>query len=148
MLVRHRPAWVPWHHAAWRVLNVSTAPIWLLMVIAPGSRVTARAVAAAMPVHAVLGLTYAGLLATASVRGGDRIDFTNGESVAKGLSTPEGMLAGWTHYLTFDLFVGTWIWRTAQDEGISARLALLSTWWFGPLGLTWFQVQRRRVARP
>ena len=137
-----RRSWLPWHHTAWRVLNASTAPIWLLMVIAPGSRLTARAVTVAMPLHAGLGLTYAGLLATTTLSGGDRVDFSDGESVARGLSAPEGMLAAWTHYLTFDLFVGTWIWRTAQDEGISARLALLGTWWFGPVGLTWFQLQR------
>lgn len=140
-----RRPWRPWHRTAWGLLNASTAPIWLMMVLAPHRPWTRTAVRACMPLHALLGSTYAALLVKGAFAGGDRVDFTDGESVARGLSTPEGMLAGWTHYLTFDLFVGAWIWRTACDEGIDARLALLGTWWLGPVGLTLFQWQRRRA---
>ncbi len=97
------------------------------------------------PVHAGLGLTYVGLLVKASQSGGERVNFISGPSVARGFSRPEGTLVGWTHYLTFDLFVGEWIWRTAQEEGINARLACLLTWWFGPAGLTLFLWQLRRA---
>jgi hypothetical protein len=48
------------------------------------------------------------------------------------------MLAGWTHYISFDLFVGTWIWRKSLAEGKPARLAMLLTWWVGPAGLGLF----------
>ncbi|MGI9017012.1 MAG: ABA4-like family protein [Euzebya sp.] len=128
-------------------MNASTAPIWLLMILAPRLALTRAVVAATMPLHAALGLTYAGMLGRSAMTGTERVSFLDGESVARGLSSPEGMLAGWTHYLTFDLFVGAWIWRTAMDEGVNARLALLLTWWAGPVGLTLFQWQRRLAAR-
>lgn len=142
-----RRPWQPWHHRTWRILNASTAPVWLLMILLPRRAWTRKVVEASMPLHAALGMTYAALLAKGALTGGDRVDFRDGESVARGLSAPEGMLAGWTHYLTFDLFVGAWIWRTALEEGIDARLALLGTWWLGPLGLTLFQWQRYRAGR-
>ncbi|CAN5441829.1 ABA4-like family protein [soil metagenome] len=145
--MRAATRWAPWHRSAWTVLNASTMPVWLLMILLPRRESQRTLVEASMPLHAVLGVTYAGLLAKGATRGGDRVDFRDGESVARGLSSPEGMLAGWTHYLTFDLFVGAWIWRTALEEGIDARLALLGTWWLGPVGLTLFQWQRRRARR-
>jgi hypothetical protein len=47
------------------------------------------------------------------------------------------LLAGWVHYLAFDLFVGIWIAREADRIGLSRLLQapiLLATFMFGPLG--------------
>lgn len=50
-------------------------------------------------------------------------------------------LAGWVHYLAFDLLIGAWQARTSQSEGIS-HLVLLPclalTLMFGPAGLVLF----------
>ncbi len=139
-----RPSWQPWQRTAWQVVNASTAPVWLLMILLPRAGITRRVVDAVTPLHAALGLTYVGFLARSAALGSERVSVFDGESMARGLSNPDGMLAGWTHYLTFDLFVGQWIWRTAVEEGRSARVALLLTWWAGPVGLTLFTWQRRR----
>ena len=52
------------------------------------------------------------------------------------------LLAGWVHYLAFDLLLGAWHVRTARREGIS-HLALLpcllTTFIFGPAGYLLFQ---------
>jgi hypothetical protein len=64
----------------------------------------------------------------------------------RAFQVPEGLLAGWTHYIAFDLFVGRWIWETALEEDRPARLSLLLTWWFGPVGLTLF-LKRKRLPR-
>jgi hypothetical protein len=48
------------------------------------------------------------------------------------------LLAGWTHYLAFDLFIGGWEVRDAQRRGIPHLLvvpALVLTFLFGPAGL-------------
>ncbi len=54
-------------------------------------------------------------------------------------------LAGWLHYLAFDLFVGTWIAREVMSRGIT-RLVLIPllplTFLFGPMGLAGFEVAR------
>lgn len=54
-------------------------------------------------------------------------------------------LAGWIHYLAFDLFVGAWVARTAADEGIPFLLVvpcLLLTFLFGPAGYLTFNALR------
>ncbi len=53
------------------------------------------------------------------------------------------MLAAWTHYISFDLFVGRWIWERSLEEGKPARLSLLLTWWAGPMGLTSYLARRK-----
>ena len=53
-------------------------------------------------------------------------------------SHPVGLLTGWVHFLTFDLFVGAWIARDARAlkmSYLSTLPALLLTLIFGPLGL-------------
>jgi len=53
-------------------------------------------------------------------------------------SEDRAVLAGWVHYLAFDLFVGCWIVTDAAERGI-AHLAtvpcLVLTFMFGPAGL-------------
>jgi hypothetical protein len=64
------------------------------------------------------------------------------------------LLAGWAHYLAFDLLVGAWQLRTARREGIPhlhVLPCLLATFLFGPAGYLLFQLLRaahRRGARP
>ena len=61
-----------------------------------------------------------------------------------------GVVIGWTHYLAFDLFVGQWIAKDADNKGFS-RLAqlpfLLLTLLMGPVGLLAWLVARERRAR-
>jgi len=48
------------------------------------------------------------------------------------------VLAGWVHYLAFDLFVGCWEVMDAQQRGVRYLLVvpcLLLTFMFGPVGL-------------
>lgn len=68
----------------------------------------------------------------------------------------EVALAGWVHYLAFDLFVGLWIAQRADGMGLSRWLqapVLATTFMFGPIGLLLFSAtlgvkgwQRRRSA--
>lgn len=135
-----------WARTAYTVLNATTAPVWLAMILAPRSRLTARLVAIATPLLAGLGVTYTTLLATGAFTSDERLDFRDPESVRRALGRPEAFLAGWTHYLAFDLFVGRWIWEDAQRRDQTARLSLLLTWMAGPAGLTLHLAQRRRAA--
>lgn len=48
------------------------------------------------------------------------------------------LLAGWIHYLAFDLFIGAWIARRADAIGLSRIIqapVLIATFMFGPIGL-------------
>jgi hypothetical protein len=54
-------------------------------------------------------------------------------------------LAGWIHYLAFDLFVGSWIARQLMAQGFPRIILLVVlplTFLFGPIGfLTWHLVR-------
>jgi hypothetical protein len=55
------------------------------------------------------------------------------------------LLAGWTHYLAFDLIVGSWEVRDARERGISHWLVvpcLALTFMFGPVGFLAYQALR------
>lgn len=52
------------------------------------------------------------------------------------------LLAGWIHYLAFDLLIGGWIAKTSDELGISRLIQapiLVATFMFGPLGWLLFQ---------
>ena len=129
---------------AYAVINGCSAPIWLAMILAPRSRLTAWLVRRANLIFLGLGAAYDVLLVAGMVGAGRPLDFRDPEAVRAGLATPDLFLAGWAHYIAFDLFVGNWIWRDALDRGRGARLALLLTWLAGPAGLSLYLVQRRR----
>jgi hypothetical protein len=60
------------------------------------------------------------------------------------------MLAGWVHYLAFDLFIGAWQVRDAQRRGIKHLWVvpcLLTTLVFGPAGLLLYFIMRYSLTR-
>jgi hypothetical protein len=64
-------------------------------------------------------------------------------------AVPGALVAGWVHYLAFDLFVGTWVAeRAAQVQMPHALLlpVLLLTFLLGPLGLLGFALLQPKVA--
>ena len=124
----------PRERRLYALINTCTAPLWLLMIVLPRSALTASAIRLATPLYAVLGASYVGLLA--SGWGGERVDFRDPETVRRGLLQPRSFLAGWSHYIAFDLFVGRWIWEQGLETARSTRVALLLTWMAGPAGLT------------
>lgn len=65
-------------------------------------------------------------------------------------SQPNAMLAGWIHFLAFDLLIGAWICRTARRDGVRFWLVIPSlplTFLFGPAGFLVFSVLRP-IGRP
>jgi hypothetical protein len=67
------------------------------------------------------------------------------ENVQQLFTAPWAALAGWVHYLAFDLFVGAWIAKRVMTEGMSRwwLLPLLpATFMFGPAGLLAHQILR------
>jgi hypothetical protein len=71
--------------------------------------------------------------------------FDSLESVDKLFESRWLLLAGWVHYLAFDLLVGAWQLRTARRERIAHLMllpCLLATFLFGPAGYLLFQLLR------
>ena len=60
-------------------------------------------------------------------------------------SMPEAMLAGWIHFLAFDLLIGNWMCKTARAEKIKFYMILPClplTFLFGPAGFVLFSLVR------
>ena len=109
-------------------------PCWLLLIFAPQWRWTQRLATFAVPL--LLATTYLWLLLHAHPPTG--AGFQSLGAVAKLFAAPEALLAGWLHYLAFDLFTGAWEARDAARLGISRWLVapcLVLTFLLGPLGL-------------
>ncbi|WP_310497432.1 ABA4-like family protein [Sandarakinorhabdus sp.] len=131
-----------------RLFSLASAfvlPGWLLLVLAPLNRrlcvLLARLVAATLA-GLYVSLLVAGLAGEGPPAGAG---FSTLEGVRLLLSSPQALLAGWVHYLVFDLFVGTWETENA-DAARVPHLALLPclalTFVAGPTGLLLYLVIR------
>ena len=108
---------------------------WLLLIFAPRWRWSAQIIAKFL-IPLLLAVVYAGLLGTHW--SGNRGGFSSLAAVGELFSDPWILLAGWVHYLAFDLFIGAWEVRDAIRERIPHWLVipcLLLTFLFGPVGL-------------
>jgi len=119
---------------------------WLLLGLAPRWRFT-KSLVLSGAWQAGLAATYAVLIATHYLgKHGSEGGFASLAQVASLFHDPWALLAGWVHYLCFDLFVGAWEARDAQRRGVphAALLpALALTFLVGPVGLlVYFGVRR------
>ncbi len=128
-----------------RAVNLCVLPVWVAMIVAPRSSLTARVVRWSDWLLGGLAAAYAVQLAGAMAASDGPPTFDDVAELRRSIARPDGFLVGWTHFLAFDLFVGRWIWATAVREGRSARLALLLTLMAGPAGLGVFGLQRRSL---
>ena len=119
-----------------RAANFTVLPFWLLLIVAPRWRWTQRLVHGPVVVL-LLAPIYAYLLFGYAPAPRD-MTFLTLYGVMIGFSAPHIVVAGWIHYLIFDLFVGAWESRDAVRRGVPLWLVipcLLGTLMFGPIGL-------------
>ena len=130
------------------ICNYSVMPLWLLLVFAPGWKYTHLIVHSFMlpmvlvPIYAYLMITSFGSV--------DGAGFGSLEGIMAGFTVPELVLAGWIHYLAFDLFIGAWEARDARRLKIP-HLALVPclvfTFGLGPVGLLFYFILRWSLRR-
>jgi Domain of unknown function (DUF4281) len=125
----------------YRLVNLTPLLWWLAMIVAPGWRGT-RALTTSRGLFAGLGLFYSAFLLKAIAEEGPPNYGKYEQGPRRLFKSNAGLLAGWAHYLAFDLFVGIWIYRTGLTDKRSTRLPLLLTFLAGPLGLLYFLIQR------
>jgi hypothetical protein len=126
-------------------VNLIATAAWIALVILPGRRwVTGVVTSTVVPL--LFAIVYVGIVATTFGRtpGG----FSTLAAVATLFSTPWALLAGWIHYLAFDLLIGTWETRDAREHGVPHLLlvpCLVVTFLFGPAG--WLLYRGVRLAK-
>lgn len=121
------------------IVNTGVLPFWILLVAAPRWQWTHRLCSLAVP------LTLAGIYIWLLSAGMDMADFNSLSGVMKLFQNPRMVVAGWVHYLAFDLFIGAWETRDAMKHGIP-RWSLFPcqflTLMFGPVGLMMYLLVR------
>ena len=119
---------------AWVALCFRPRAVWVLRL-------------AGQWVPMLFALLYFGLIAARFGRSDG--DFSSLARVARLFQDPWALLAGWVHYLAFDLLVGVWEARDAAKRQLSRWLlvpCLLLTFMFGPVG--WLAYQAARRSKP
>lgn len=124
---------------AFELCNLAALISWLALIFAPRVRFVREAIR--WGTISALSALYAVLIAVFffRVEGGG---FTSLSAFQTLFSDRYVALAGFVHYLAFDLFVGLWIAERADAVGISRLIqapVLVATFFFGPLGFVLFQ---------
>lgn len=123
------------------IFNTGTLLVWFWLIIAPRWTWTKRIVWRAIPI--LLSGAYTIILTAffGQAEGG----FDSLENVMRLFTNEWIALAAWIHYLAFDLFVGIWEVRDAQEKSIPHLLVipcLVLTFLFGPAGFLAYSVIR------
>src|SRR3954470_20990974 len=101
-----------------QVVNISVMPFWLLMILAPRWGLTRR-IMGSLVAPALFASLYVVLVVPALPTVLPLLLRPDLTGVSDLLSRPEGAVVGWIHFLTFDLFVGRWEYRDAQERRLS-----------------------------
>jgi hypothetical protein len=98
--------------------------------------------AAGLIIPGALSVGYVVILLAFPAPGGG---FGSFAEVSALFSHADALMAGWIHFLAFDLLVGAWICRRGRQQGLpfwSVAPCLPVTFLFGPAGFLLFQLVR------
>lgn len=114
---------------------------WALLILTP-KRWTWLMVSTGIVIPTILGIAYGALMLMnfADVEGGG---YSSLQQVKALMSDESVLVAGWAHYLCFDLLVGTFIAKESDKRGIVRLIQipiLLATFMFGPVGFVLFLI--------
>ena len=125
------------------LLNAIALIAWLLLAIFPRRPLVVQTIAGTA-IPAFFAAAYIAILASAWGR--SEGSFSSLQGVAALFANPWLLLAGWTHYLAFDLLVGVWEVRDSSARGVPHVMVLpclLLTFLLGPAGWLLYLVLRR-----
>ncbi len=122
---------------------------WLMLIFAPGWAWTERIVHSFW-IPLVVASIYLLSLISGAPGADEDASFSSLAGVMLLFTNPWSALAGWLHYLVFDLFVGAWEVRDARRRGIPhgwVVVCLLFTLMLGPIGLGLYGLVRSLTGR-
>ena len=127
-----------WAETAFQVVNTLVLPGWLILFFAPRWKFGAWLVSGVI-IPGVLAVAYLGLVvASMGMPGAAGPEaFLTLAGVMTLFDNPVGVVAGWTHYLVFDMAIGAWEVRDSSKNGIPHKWVapcLFFTLMLGPVG--------------
>ena len=120
---------------------------WILLLTLPRQRRAMTIAGTAIPLTLAAIYLALFLLHVRESNGG----FSSLATVAQLFENRWLLLAGWVHYLAFDLFIGAWETRDAMARRVPRLLlapCLVMTFMLGPIGLLCYHVLRARSHQP
>jgi hypothetical protein len=130
------------------IANVASLLCWILLAALPNRRwVTEVLTGKAAP--ALFAVAYIAIVIAFFPQAEG--SFSTLAGVAALFTSPWLLLAGWLHYLAFDLLIGSWEARDSVDRGVPRWVlvpSLFLTLMFGPMGWLLYVVARVRYRRP
>ena len=129
------------------IANTIALLSWLLLAVLPGRRWVTDVMTGK-----VIPMVFAGLyvVIVAMMLRGAEGGFSTLSGVASLFANPWLLLAGWVHYLAFDLLIGTWEARDARERGLPHLLlipCLVLTFMLGPAGWLLYMTVRTLPTR-
>ena len=115
---------------------------WIMLAVLPGRPWVTKMITTKV-VPSLFAVLYTAI--AVSLFGRTSGGFSTLAGVGMLFSNPWLLLAGWVHYLAFDLLVGSWELQDAQQHGISHLLVLpclALTFLFGPAGWLLYTILR------
>ena len=119
--------------------NIIAFIMWLLLIILPNWKAT-RFLINYKVIPVFLSIVYAVYLIQ-SMLTGPAMDFGSLEAVIQLFTVENAVLAGWLHYLAFDLLVGMWMLehnKTLKIHQVIMVPCLVLTFMMGPIGFLVF----------
>ncbi|TVZ26015.1 uncharacterized protein DUF4281 [Gillisia sp. Hel_I_86] len=123
------------------MVNKIAIPMWILMIFLSRWKVT-RFLIDFKVIPIILSFVYA-VYIIKSLQNGGQMDFGSLSAVMILFTEENAVLAGWVHYLAFDLLIGMWILDQNKELGVHQALiapCLVLTFLFGPIGFLLFMI--------
>ena len=125
--------------AVFSIASMITMPMWILMIFLSKWKVT-RFLIDFKIIPLALTLIYA-IYIFQAIQTGGMMDFGSLKSVMALFTEENAVLAGWVHYLAFDLLIGMWMLDQNKELKINQLLmapCLFLTFMLGPIGFLLF----------
>jgi len=123
------------------IANMIAMPMWVLMLFLSKWKIT-RFLIDFKVIPLTLAFMYA-IYIVQSVGVSGMMDFGSLKSVMTLFTEENAVLAGWIHYLAFDLLIGMWILDQNKELKINQLViapCLFLTFTLGPIGFLFFMI--------
>lgn len=122
------------------IANTVALISWIFLIVAPRFIVTRKLIMNSV-VPILLSVAY--LIVIVATFGQAEGGFGSLKDVMKLFTYEWAVLGGWIHYLAFDMLIGVWEVRDAEEKGISHWFVipcLVLTFLLGPIGYLLYRV--------
>lgn len=131
--------------------NAYILPWWVLMIAFPNAAITKRVMASVWVVSPLL-VSYAILVLPGFLALIPTLLYPQLADLVRLFGTPQGTTVAWIHLISFDLWVGRWVYFDSHDYRIPTwlrRIFLVCILMAGPFGLlVYLTVRRNYKATP